>query len=83
MRYRLLLVAGISVLALGTGLMVWMQLSAPTTSHAAIQMELSEDALPSDLKVEAMIESVQDTANRGIRTKAVKPLSLTPVLPAN
>jgi hypothetical protein len=83
MRYRLIVAAGVSLAAISGGVLLWLQLSKPEESRAAVVMQLSQDALPADMNIEAMIVAPADTSNRGIKAKAMKPLSLTPELPAN
>lgn len=81
LRFRLI-VAGTTLALAGAGFLFWLQVSEPEPAHATVVMELSQDQLPHAMKVEAMIESPADTSNRGIRVKQVKPLSMTPELPA-
>jgi hypothetical protein len=82
LRYRLLLAGGISLCVAGAGLMIWLQVSKPEKTHAAVTMTLSQDNLPNDMNVEALVVAPNDSTLRGGRYKVAKPLSQTPVLPA-
>lgn len=77
-----LIVAGTTLALAGAGFLIWLQVSEPEPAHATVVKELSQDQLPYDMKVEAMIVAPADTSSRGIRVKAVKPLSMTPELPS-
>jgi hypothetical protein len=82
LRYRLLIAGGISLCVAGAGLMIWLQVSKPEETSAAVMVTLSQDNLPHDMNVEALVIAPQDSALRGGRYKIAKPLSQTPVLSA-
>jgi hypothetical protein len=76
--YRLVVITGVSVLAIATGFFIYFQVSNPESSHAQQVVGLSQDALPVEMEVQDMVIAPADTQSRNGNYKVAKPLSLTP-----
>jgi len=76
-----LLVGSATAVVAAAGFFVWVQVAKPTRTQAEVVKILTEDALPSELKVTALVVAPVDTNTRAGNFKIAKPLNLTPILP--
>jgi hypothetical protein len=76
---RQLIAAGISVLMLTAGIVLYLQFSQSTSSVAEVPQTLSQDKLPVEMAVAEMAKVTVDTNFRnGSRYKIAKSLTLMP-----
>ncbi len=78
-RLRYAIIAGFSIVAIATGIFIYLQISQTELTKAEVSSNLSSESLPVEMVVEQLVLSLPDTNNRnGARYKIAK--QLTPII---